>query len=88
MFESLGIDRYGLRVFNAKEATIVIYGLKDMGIEIIGVDAFRITPNTTQPIMEHDLDLSFQRGNSWEIAHEYVASKENLGLYFEFVLAD
>ncbi|WP_420596815.1 hypothetical protein [Deinococcus sp.] len=88
IFATLGIERSGLIMLDAQNALIIIDKLEETGIDILGIDAFKITPESTQPIMEQDFNLISQHGSSWGATRRHIIDRRSLGLHFEFVLSD
>jgi len=66
---------------------------RERGIEILGIDGFILTDTTTQPTMEHSIDLSGSRrpaavADGWEKAERFIAERATTALFFEVVVRE
>jgi hypothetical protein len=86
LFENLGINRGGMMIFSIPNVEIVIEELRRLNIEILGLDAFKIKGEYIQPFLEYSLDLSYNTGNSWDLALDHINQNSNLNLYYEIVI--
>ena len=55
---------------------------------VFGVDAFRLTDTTTEPLIDHMLDLSGQPvpADTWSEARQFVEERSSCGFMFEVVV--
>lgn len=83
-FKSRGIVRGGILILGPHEALAMVARAHEQGVPILGVDGFWITEQTTQPDMEHILDLGHVQ-SSWREAEEFIRSRADTGLMFEVV---
>ena len=88
-FESRGTRRGGTLILPAPDALALVQRARGAGVGVLGVDAFRLTPTTTQPDLMHSLDLSGAscRTNPWAEAEAFLAERLVSGLEFEVILA-
>ena len=75
------------------DAIRLVQRCRDSGIEILGIDGFILTPTTTQPTMEHSIDLSGSRrtatsAENWTMAERFLSERLATDLFFEVVLDD
>ncbi len=84
-FRPYGFQKGGILFFTADIAVGVIDEAEKANIPVLGVDAFTVRLNSTQPHMEHSNDVS-SLDAGWNEARELIASKKHLGLVFEIVL--
>ena len=56
-------------------------------VGILGLDTFRITDTSTEPLLEHIADYS-SSPEAWDAADAFVRQRANLGFVFEVVLDD
>jgi hypothetical protein len=54
-------------------------------MRILGLDAFIVTSETTQPIMEHSMDFSGME-DAWEAAKKFLETKMQSDFVFEIIL--
>ncbi|MBD2108675.1 hypothetical protein [Nodosilinea sp. FACHB-13] len=75
-------------MLNANDALAFIETARQQQQPIFGVDSFVITETTTQPMMEHILDLSVGGlpDDTWSEAHRFVLERRDLGFMFEVVV--
>jgi hypothetical protein len=83
-FKNFAVQRGGLFFFHPEKAIEIIEILQTSKVQILGLDAFKITETQTQPVMEHSIDLSFSK-NSWNEARDFLNNRKTLGLLFEIV---
>jgi hypothetical protein len=88
-FSCKGVLRGGLLLLKAKDALDMVRRCRELGIEVLGIDGFRITERTTQPLMEESIDLSRLGGgiNTWAQAESFLGSRVDTNLFFEVVIA-
>jgi hypothetical protein len=85
-FVHRGTLRGGVLVLEASDALAMVERAESLGVPILGVDGFWITETTTQPDMEHSIDLSSTAGHGkWHEAAEFIRGRADLGLMFEVV---
>lgn len=89
-FSHLGIKPGGIHMFRIADAIKIVKICRERRLRIWGIDGFFITENSTQPSMEHSIDLS-DIDNSlqcWDVAEEFLNKMINYDLYFEIVSDD
>jgi hypothetical protein len=87
-FRSRGDVRGGILLLKPAAAIDLIRRCRELGVRVLGLDAFRITDSTTQPISEHDLELSPERdlAKGWACAERHLVNRAASGLSFEVTL--
>jgi hypothetical protein len=87
-FSNKAIERGGIYFFNAADAMNVIKGCRELGSKILGIDAFQLTENMTQPVLEHSIDFTLNgmsgKGN-WSEASDFISERLTHGLMFEII---
>jgi hypothetical protein len=55
---------------------------------VLGIDSFIVTETTTEPLMEHILDLSVGplATDTWSEARRFVEQRKDSGFMFEIVV--
>lgn len=82
------IDRGGLKLFRPADAAEYVARCAEHGIEVLGIDGFRLSGESIQPLMEHSVDLSLLAtpgGHHYE-ATVFLTTRLNSGLRFEIVV--
>lgn len=80
------ILRGNLIFFHPNEAILLIKKCEDQNRRILGIDAFRITENTTQPVSEHSIDFSGINDGNWKSSIKFIEERATIGLVFEIVI--
>ena len=88
-FKDKVIIKAGILLFSADDAITLIGRCQQLGLKILGIDAFKVTANTTQPILKHSIDYSKLNSkikeDNWSIAKNFLKERKNLGLVFEII---
>ncbi|MBU5351368.1 hypothetical protein KQI74_03690 [Paenibacillus barcinonensis] len=81
--------RGGLYLYNFSDAIDLITYCKDNNLSILGIDAFIISKDKTQPVSEHSVDYSdsSQNGN-WDNAITFLQSKSSLNHMYEVTYSE
>lgn len=81
--------RGGLYLYNFSDAIDLITYCKDNNLSILGIDAFIISNDKTQPVSEHSIDysVSSQNGN-WDKAITFLQSKSSLNHMYEVTYSE
>ena len=84
-FAPRAVRRGGLFLYDKPTALAFLRALHAAQVTLLGVDAFLLGAETTQPMMEHSLDVSSASfaGNSFNAAQQ-VIQQCPAGTYFEF----
>ena len=87
-FAARGIKRGETLMLSAPDALAFIDAARQRQARILGVDSFIVTETTTQPLMEHILDLSVGGvpADSWSEARRFVEQRRDSGFMFEIVV--
>jgi len=74
-------------MFAASSALAFIEAARQQQTPVLGVDSFVVTDTSTQPLMEHTLDLSVSGPtDTWSEARRFVEERQDLGFMFEIVV--
>jgi len=90
--ENTGLRWGGVLMLYPLDAIRMIQRCRDLGVRILGIDAFRVRPDGIQPVSEHSIDFtssyapSIARDEIWTAAREFVDRRLDLGLMFEVVI--
>ena len=90
-FRPRAIIRGGTAMFSAADAIALIQEAHKRRIIILGIDTFRLTAKTTEPMMDHLLDLStrgFFADDDWDQSIQFIQERASQGFHFEIVLGD
>ena len=86
-FADKGVLRGAVFMLRAQSALEMVRRCREEGIEVLGLDAFRLTEQTTQPLMEQSIDLTKPgEGDCWIRAETFLAARTDSDLYFEVVI--
>lgn len=58
---------------------------RELSVRILGVDGFWLSERTTQPDMEHSLDVSGDPDYGWDQAAAFLQDRADTGLMVEVV---
>jgi len=89
-FAAKGLIRGGVLLLEPEEALNMVRRCRAMKIRVLGLDGFVVTDKTTQPSMEHSVDLSKEQKDTstcWDEAEGFLRSRLNSGMFFEVVVA-
>jgi hypothetical protein len=87
-FAAKGVIRGGELLLKPRDALDMVRRCHEEGIEVLGLDGFKLTEQTIRPVMEASIDLSFPRnGDTWRRAESFLATRLDSDLYFEVVMA-
>jgi hypothetical protein len=86
-FNDKAIIRGGIYLFNSVDDVAVIRRCNELKNRILGIDSFKVTENSTQPILEHSVDFSNNVSDSgnWVEAEQFIQERFNEGFLFEIV---
>jgi hypothetical protein len=75
-------------MLNVHDALAFIESARQQQRPVLGVDSFVVTETTTQPLMEHILDLSVGGlpADTWSEARRFVEQRRDSGFMFEIVV--
>lgn len=82
------VRRGGVEMFRASDAIAIVEECRRRGRPILGIDAFVLTGDSTQPCMEHSIDLSTDSklaANSHDLAAAHLKKLAKDELWFEIV---
>ncbi len=88
-FQERGVVRGGILFLRAGDAVALTEAARQRGVRVLGIDAFRLGADVTQPLMEHSVDFSSEsRGTDlWTRASDFIR-RQPTDLFFEVVLGD
>jgi hypothetical protein len=85
---SLPMMRGGIELLSARKAIQVIFECKLNKIPVLGIDAFIITSERTQPFLEYSRDTSICAKSCYEDLIQFLRNISNEELVFEIVVGD
>lgn len=87
-FAGRAVNRHGLTLFRPADPAQFVARCAENGIEVLGIDGFRVDGDTIQPLMEHSVDLSLSStpGGHHQDAADFLALRLDSDLWFELVL--
>ena len=89
LYEKKALIRYGIFLLNAKDATDFITECQKQSVVILGIDVFKITGNTIQPLLEISVDFTMESKNSQNVDDFLEALSKvlvNDNLFYEIVI--
>lgn len=88
-FAERAVDRHGIKLLRPADAAEYVARCGEQGIEVLGIDGFRLDGDKIQPLMEHSIGLSVSPspGKSHQKAADFLMARIDSGLWFE-VLVD
>ncbi|HET6881515.1 MAG TPA: hypothetical protein VFI31_15235 [Pirellulales bacterium] len=87
-FADRGIERHGIKLLRPADARAFLARCRQHGIEVLGIDGFRVDGDSIQPLVEHSIDLTLRssRGAPIEEATDFLASRLGTDFWFEVVV--
>jgi hypothetical protein len=87
-FAARGVIRGAVLMFRPQHALDMVRQCRERGLRVLGLDGFKLTAKTTQPVMEQSIDLSWptDRNDAWSRAESFLAERLESDLYFEVVI--
>ena len=89
-FVPRGVLRGGILMLPPDEAIALVRRARAAQINVLAMDAFRITERSTQPFMEHSTDYTASSvpapADPWTEAEEFLSRYRETGFVFEVVL--
>ena len=83
-FLAKGVLRGGTLILQSQHALELVRCCRERGIRVLGIDAFRLTETTTQPVMEQSTDYSWPNDkDAWSRAESFLTERIDSGLCFE-----
>ena len=88
-FRGRGVVRGGILFLCANDAVALTEAARQTGVRVLGIDAFRLSDDVTEPLMQHSVDFSSesQKPDLWTKASEFIR-RQPTDLFFEVVLGD
>lgn len=84
-FKDKGIVRGGILLLPTNRAIEIINRAEKEGLGILGVDAFIIRDDVTQPSQENSIEFKFEGKTNYLEVKDFINSKNDKGLLFEIV---
>jgi hypothetical protein len=81
-----GVVRGRSMVFNVEYALQIVDICENLGVKVLGIDGFFLSPGITQPSLEDSIDFSNQEGGVYEMARNFMLSRMNSQIHFELIL--
>jgi hypothetical protein len=87
-FADRAINRHGLKLLRPADAAEYVARCAEHGIEVLGIDGFRVDSESIQPMLEHSVDFSLlpSQGRHHLEATDFLTARLNLDLWFEVVV--
>ena len=87
-FAERAIDRHGLKLLRPADAAEYVARCGEHGIEVLGIDGFRVDGDSVQPLMDDSIDLSIspEVGSHYRKAADFLAARSHSDLWFEVVV--
>lgn len=73
-----------LNLFNYENAMKAIAIAKQCDINVLGIDAFKITGDSIQPSLDNSIDF-YDEPNTFKQATEFIESRKYTDYYYEIV---
>ena len=83
--------RGGTAMYKADDAIALVEEAHRRRIIVLGIDTFRLTEKTTEPMMNHILDMStrgFFADDDWDQCIQFIQKRASAGFHYEIVLGD
>lgn len=87
-FRERAVLRGGLLFLTKSDALAFVSACMRAGVSILGIDGFRISADSTQPLLEHSVDFSMEPAACHQQAIQFLREQPDTGLYFEIVCED
>lgn len=84
-FGDKAVQSGGLLFFTPVDAMRVIEWCKALHRRILGIDAFRVTKTTTQPIMAERIEYRDLTVDTWDKVMDFLSERLNSDLLYEVV---
>jgi hypothetical protein len=90
-FSPKGVLDAGILLLQPNDAIDLVRRCRDQLVPILGIDAFRLGPARTQPILEDSIDfssasVSLEGPNAWRRAELFLQDRLRKDLFFEIVM--
>lgn len=88
-FRAKGVMRGGLLLLRPADARDMVLRARDEGVKILGLDAFLLRPDETEPVLTHSIDFTTAMlgdQDTWKAAGEFLTERMPLDLYFEVIV--
>ena len=84
IFSVNAIHRCGIDLYCTDDAIALVKICRDEAVPVLGLDAFVLTEDKTQPCMDNSIDLSYET-DCYDIALKFLEERRNLNLLYEVV---
>jgi hypothetical protein len=82
-FASVASVRGSVFLLSASDALRYVHECERHGVDILGVEGFKVFGEKIQPFQEHSFDLYGQKTNSHAIANAFIEQRVNSDIWFE-----
>jgi len=82
-FEDAALIRGSVFLLPAPDALRFVQACEHYGVDILGVEGFKVFGEKIQPFQEHSLDLNGQVENNHAIVRDFIKQRIDLSLWFE-----
>ena len=88
-FEHVALIRGGaVFLLSAADALRLVAECERNGVDILGVDGFKVFGEKIQPFQEHSFDLHGNKGNTHAITRQFLLERINADIWFEVGTAE
>ena len=90
-FSDKALSRGALSLLRPQDALSLVARCREVGLSILGLDAFLVSSQHVQPSMEHSIDFSSEREDGlaedgWDRAEAFIRKHETSQYLFEVVI--
>ncbi len=87
-FEPVALIRGSVFLLSAADALRFVEECERKGVDILGVEGFKVFGQKIQPQQEHSFDLDGKRERNHAIAKEFIQRRINSDIWFEVITDD
>ena len=90
-FAPRAMERHGLMLLRSADAAQYVERCAELGVAVLGIDAFLVTDDGMRPLMEHSVDFSVSHppidkdSVVYQKAIDFLQARDHLDLWFEIV---
>lgn len=83
-FSANATHRYGIDLYCIDDAITLVKMCQGEAVPVLGLDAFILEGNKTQPSMDNSIDLSYE-ADCYSIAIDFLEKRRNSNFLYEVV---
>jgi hypothetical protein len=88
LFKNVGLVRGSVFLLSGRDALQLIDECEKRGVDILGVEGFKVIGEKIQPFQEHSFDLYGVREDSHAVAREFIRHRLDSDIWFEVGMSD